>query len=142
METLSKLYQAANGTALVGWLILITLPKWQFSDTIIKNGIVVALAIFYVYLLFIRKDIPDQQYPAGNFSTLQGVTNLFMNPKSVLLGWTHYLAFDLMLGIYIKTQATNAGISHWLQIPCFICTFLLGPIGYLLFLLILRLNTL
>jgi hypothetical protein len=42
----------------------------------------------------------------------------------------------LMLGIYIKTQANEIGMSHFLQIPCFILTFMLGPVGYLLFVIL------
>ncbi len=136
MKSLSILYKIVNIIAALGWSILIFMPNWHFADSVIKYGIVVGLSLFYICLLFIKKDINDEVYPKGNFMSLEGVLQLFKNPRNLLSGWVHYLAFDLMLGIYIKHQATEMGISHFMQIPCFLLTFMLGPVGYLLFLTI------
>jgi hypothetical protein len=136
MKSLSNLYKLVNVVAAIGWVILIFLPNWNLADSAIKNGIVVGLSVFYIYILFIRKDIKNEVYPKGNFTSLEGVINLFKNPRNLLAGWVHYLAFDLMLGIFIKTQANEIGMSHFLQIPCFILTFMLGPVGYLLFVIL------
>jgi hypothetical protein len=87
-------------------------------------------------LLFIRKDTKNEDYPKGNFTSLDGLMLLFKNPRYLLSGWVHYLAFDLMLGIYIKNQANEIGMGHLLQIPCFILTFFLGPVGFLLFIIL------
>jgi hypothetical protein len=136
MKSLSNLYKLVNVVAAIGWVILIFLPNWNLADSAIKYGIVVGLSVFYIYILFIRKDIENEVYPKGNFTSLEGVINLFKNPRNLLAGWVHYLAFDLMLGIFIKTQANEIGMSHFLQIPCFILTFMLGPVGYLLFVIL------
>jgi hypothetical protein len=136
MKSLSNLYKLVNVVAAIGWVILIFLPNWDLADSAIKYGIVVGLSVFYIYILFIRKDIENEVYPKGNFTSLEGVINLFKNPRNLLAGWVHYLAFDLMLGIFIKTQANEIGMSHFLQIPCFILTFMLGPVGYLLFVIL------
>jgi hypothetical protein len=136
MKELSNLFKIASITAMLGWAILLFLPTWQLADTVIKHGVVVILSIFYVYILFIRKNIAGEKYPKGSFADLEGVMNLFKNPKSLLGGWVHYLAFDLMIGVYIKNEANAIGMSHWLQIPCFLGAFLFGPVGYLLFLIL------
>ena len=136
MKSLSNLYKVVNVVATIGWATLIFLPRWNYADIVIKNGIVVGLSLFYIYLIFIRKDIKNEVYPKGNFKSLEGVLLLFKNPRNLLSGWVHYLAFDLMLGIYIKSQGNEIGMSHLLQIPCFILTFILGPFGYLLFILL------
>jgi hypothetical protein len=136
MKSLSNLYKLVNVIAAIGWVILIFLPNWDLADSAIKYGIVVGLSVFYIYVLFIRKDIENEVYPKGNFTSLEGVINLFKNPRNLLAGWVHYLAFDLMLGIFIKAQANEIGMSHFLQIPCFILTFMLGPVGYLLFVIL------
>jgi hypothetical protein len=136
MKSLSNLYKLVNAVAAIGWVILIFLPHWDLADSAIKYGIVVGLSVFYIYVLFIRKDIKNEVYPKGNFTSMEGVINLFKNPRNLLAGWVHYLAFDLMLGIFIKAQANEIGMSHFLQIPCFILTFMLGPVGYLLFVIL------
>jgi Domain of unknown function (DUF4281) len=133
MKALSTQFKIVNAVAMLGWLLLIFLPNWQYTDKAIANVIVIGLAVFYLYTLFFAKDIAGETYPKGNFTTLEAVVNLFKNPRGVLVGWVHYLAFDLLIGLHIKTQANLLGMSHWLQIPCFLLTFVLGPVGYLLF---------
>ena len=136
MKSLSTLFKTANIVASFGWAILIFLPNWDLADSTIKYGIVAFLSIFYLYLIFVRKDIHGKNYPKGNLTSLRGILELFQNPRNLLAGWAHYLAFDLMLGIYIKHQANEIGMSHALQIPCFLLTFILGPAGYLLFVIL------
>jgi Domain of unknown function (DUF4281) len=133
MKELSLFFKIATYMAMLGWLVLAILPNWQWADFLIKSVIVVLLSVLYVYVLFIHKNIQGESYPKGGFGSLKAVMNLFQNPRGVLAGWVHYLAFDLMIGLYIKTEANAIGMSHWLQIPCFLLTLLFGPAGYLLF---------
>jgi len=58
---------------------------------------------------------------------------LFTNQWATLAGWIHYLAFDLFVGSWEVKDSQSRGISHWFVIPCVILTFLLGPIGFLLY---------
>lgn len=136
LKSLAFLFKLVSAIAAFGWGILIFAPNWKYANLVIVNGLVIGLALFYVYLLFIRMDPKDEDYPKGNFLTLEGISLLFRNPKNLLAGWVHYLAFDLMLGIYIKTEANALGINHFIQIPCFLLTFLLGPVGLLAFIII------
>jgi len=64
------------------------------------------------------------------------VMELFQNKTIVTAGWVHYLAFDLMTGAWIKKNSLKYNITHWLIIPCLFLTFMLGPIGLLLYLII------
>lgn len=36
----------------------------------------------------------------GGYSSLDGVASLFANRWLLLAGWTHYLAFDLLVGVW------------------------------------------
>jgi len=69
----------------------------------------------------------------GSFSSLAGVMQLFTNPWTVLAGWLHYLAFDLFVGAWEVRDAEKHGVPHLLVIPCLFFTFMLGPIGYLMY---------
>lgn len=60
---------------------------------------------------------------------------LFASDPVLVAGWVHYLAFDLFVGIWIAEQADALGLSRWLQAPILVATFLLGPLGLLVFLL-------
>ena len=61
---------------------------------------------------------------------------LFCARQALLAGWLHYLAFDLFTGSWEARDAVRLGISRWLAAPCLLLTFLLGPVGLGLYLLL------
>ena len=130
--TPDTIFQLCNVIAMIGWLILIALPVWHSSDKFIIGIIVTLFAIIYTYYIVTNISAIDMK----SFGSLKGVTALFTNPLAVLIGWVHYLAFDLMAGLFIKKNSLKYGISHWLVIPCMLLTFMFGPIGLLLYLII------
>ena len=76
-----------------------------------------------------------------SFISLDGVMQLFRNESAVLAGWIHYLAFDLMEGVFIVLNSLKNNIPHLLVIPCLLLTFMLGPVGLLLYMFIRMLIT-
>jgi ABC-type uncharacterized transport system permease subunit len=132
------IFQLCNSIAMVGWLALIILsPFWFDTDKLIIGIIVTLFAIVYAWCI-------SQSFAAGDvekFSTLDGVMSLFTNKMAVTAGWVHYLAFDLMVGIWLKKNSLKYGISHWFIIPCLLFTFMLGPVGLLLYLIIRLIRT-
>jgi Domain of unknown function (DUF4281) len=130
--TPDAVFTTCNAIAMIGWLVLIVLPVWHSSDKFIIGVIVTLFAIIYTYYIVTNLSAIDMK----SFGSLKGVTALFTNPLAVLIGWVHYLAFDLMVGIWIKRNSLKYGISHWLIIPCLLLTFMFGPVGLLLYLII------
>ena len=128
----NTVFSVCNSIAMLGWIVLIFLPMWRSSDKFIVGVIVTLFAGIYTYYIAANISALDMK----SFSTLKGLTDLFSNPLAVLIGWVHYLAFDLMTGIFIKKNSQQYGISHWLVVPCLLLTFMFGPIGLLLYLLI------
>jgi hypothetical protein len=127
-----KIFSLCSALAMAGWIILVFLPFWFHSDKFILGIIIVIFAIVYAWLVFDSFHFDDIK----KFNSLQGVMELFDNPVMVTAGWIHYLAFDLLAGIFIKRNAIKHNISHWLLIPCLLLTFMFGPIGLLLYLLV------
>jgi hypothetical protein len=127
-----QVFSICNTLAMAGWIILIFLTFWKKRDEYVFGIIIVLFAIIYSWLIFssIDRDI------FKNFSTLDGVSNLFANRQMLLAGWIHYLAFDLLAGIYIVRNAEKNNINHWLTTPTLMLTFLFGPFGLLLYFLL------
>ncbi|MFY7997117.1 MAG: ABA4-like family protein [Candidatus Kapaibacteriota bacterium] len=127
--THDALFQAANVFAMLGWLFLAVLPRWKYTRRIVLSGNVLVLALAYALLFF------------TNFATINGgggmsianISTAFQNPVVMLVGWVHYLAFDLFIGAWEVQDAQANGISHWLVIPCLFATFMAGPVGLLLY---------
>jgi ABA DEFICIENT 4-like len=127
-----KIFQLCSVLAFAGWVILIFIPFWRTSDKFITGIIITLFCIVYAWLIFSNFRFADVQ----KFNSLQGVMELFTNPFIVTAGWIHYLAFDLMTGLFISRNARMYNISHWLIVPCLFLTFMLGPIGLLLYFII------
>ncbi|MGN6213561.1 ABA4-like family protein [Parafilimonas sp.] len=132
-----QIFTAANMLAMAGWIILIFLPFWQASDKFIISIIITLMALVYTWLMFTTFKPADIE----SFSSLSGVKKLFENDKLVVAGWVHYLAFDLLAGMFIKNNGIRYNINHWLLAPCMLLTFLFGPAGLLLFLIIRLIKT-
>lgn len=136
MKTLSTAFKIATALSLLGWLMLFAYPLWPQT----ARGVVFTLSIgllcaMYVYLLFLAKHLDEAgAKPRGGFSSLAGVISLFKSPRVVLVGWVHFLAFDLMVGLYIVTDAARMGIVHWWLLPALFLTLMFGPAGLLLYL--------
>ena len=74
-------------------------------------------------------------------ATLDGLMGLFSNKQAVVLGWTHYLAFDLVAGIYIVRNAQTHEVSSRAIIPFLWLTFMAGPLGWLTYVIFRVLKT-
>lgn len=127
--TAEKIFSIANLIALISWLILIVAPRWILTRKVILSG-AITLLLSVAYLVLIAIFFGKSE---GGFDSLPNVMKLFTNEWTVLAGWIHYLAFDLFVGIWEVKDAQAKNISHWFVIPCLILTFLLGPIGFLLY---------
>jgi hypothetical protein len=126
------IFKLCNTIALVSWLILIfATPFWKYTNKFLTGIVITLFCIVYAWLIFTNFHPADFE----KFSTLDGVVSLFGNRTVVIGGWVHYLAFDLLTGIWITKNAKQHGINHWLITPALFFTFMLGPIGLLLYLL-------
>jgi hypothetical protein len=133
----ASIFSLGNSCILIGWILLIFLPNWKYTQASILNGLIVLYALVYTYLIL--KDIGD--FRADSFSSLANVKALFQNDNAVAAGWFHYLAFDLFVGAYIVRKSISLGISRVFYTLALPFTFMFGPMGYLMFFVIKSLKT-
>jgi hypothetical protein len=127
-----QLFQLSSTTAMLAWILLILFHKTLWISKALIGTIILAMSLLYFYL--IAKNFGGMK--PDSFSTLDGVAALFTNREALLAGWVHYLAFDLMTGIFIVNNARNNGIGIGWLLPCLFFTFMLGPVGLLLYIFI------
>ena len=126
-----SVFQICSSIAMLGWFVLLILsPFWIGFDKFLIGVVITLFAIVYAWLIFQVFRPEDFQ----KFGSLNGVMELFTDKTAVTAGWVHYLAFDLFTGIWIKKNANKYGIHHLILVPCLLLTFMLGPIGLLLYL--------
>ena len=127
--TAAQTFTLVNLTVLPAWLMLVFLPRWRWTHGVAAYVVPSALAIVYLTLLLTNRP-PD----GAGFGSLAQVERLFSNPWLLVAGWVHYLAFDLFIGAWEVRDAGRLGIRHWYVVPCLLLTFLVGPVGLLLYL--------
>ncbi len=128
------LFTVCNLAVLPGWGLLLILPRWQWTLGLISAGLIpFVLGLVYVGI-FLSQGFGATE--GGGFGSIEQVYTLFGNPYLLTAGWIHYLAFDLFVGCWEVRDSQRHGVSHWLVMPCLLLTFMLGPAGLALYLLI------
>jgi len=131
--TTSFVFQFANTLAMLMWVMMIFSPNWKGTRFLIDYKLV-PIALSILYGIYIIQSLQDGG--GMDFSTLESVMNLFTMEIAVLAGWLHYLAFDLLVGMWILDQNQTLKINHFILVPCLLGAFMLGPIGFLLFMIV------
>ena len=131
-ETIFNIF---NSGILFFWILLLVFPKKVFTQKIIAfPWVPLVIAIGYVYFLSTTTGTFS-----ADFSSLYGLTEMFQNakPRGVAAGWLHYLAFDFWVGCWMLKNSQEKRVKHvWIILPL-ICTFVLGPLGIILYTLVL-----
>ena len=132
---MDTVYLAGNLVAAVLWAALLASLFWSGSrPTIWRLTGIVAPALFAVAYIALLVAAPEVE--GGGFSSAREVAALFANPVFLNAGWFHYLAFDLFVGTWIAREGLAARVPGWALAPCLLLTFLVGPAGFLLFLVV------
>ena len=126
---LEQIFSVCSALAVIGWILLVALPRHRIAHLVASVAIPLAIALVYIVLIAQHFGTAD-----GGFGSLADVTRLFANPALLLAGWVHYLAFDLFIGAWEVRDAQRHRVAHVFVIPCLVLTFMLGPIGLLAYL--------
>ena len=121
-----------NALVLPAWALLIFLPRTKITQAAVHSMLwPVLIGAIYTALL-IGAIAFGQSHPDAGFS-FSGVQALFDHPNGVLVGWSHYLVFDLFVGAWIARDSQRRDIAHWKAAPCILGSYVFGPAGLLLY---------
>jgi hypothetical protein len=125
-------FTIVNTLALLSWIVLFIFYTRHWVSPTIFSGVIVFLGVVYLYYI----SVGFTGGTDGGFSSLRSVRKLFEDDYALLAGWVHYLAFDLFVGMWIAKDALYRKVSRWLLLPCLFFTFMLGPVGLLIYMVI------
>jgi apolipoprotein N-acyltransferase len=131
-ETIFNIF---NSGILLFWILLLIFPQKGFTQKIIAYPWVpLVIAMGYIYFLSAATGTFS-----ADFTRLAGLTEMFQNanPRGVAAGWLHYLAFDFWVGCWMLKNSQEKGIKHFWMILPMLFTFMMGPVGILLYTLVL-----
>ena len=132
--TIETAFIIANTGILPAWALLALAPRWRVTEALVHGGWYIATycLLYSGFLIYALGFTPPVE--GASFNSLAGVMALFSSPLGVLIGWVHYLAFDLFVGAWEARDARRRGIAHGLLLPCLVFTLMFGPFGLLLYL--------
>ncbi|WAC23878.1 ABA4-like family protein [Blastomonas sp. SL216] len=135
-----QIFGAANLLAMIAWAVLILAPRRESVMSALFFGPLLLLALGYVLGLTL---VLTGIVPTGggaDFSTIKGVRSIFASDPGVTIGWVHYLAFDLFVGLWIARNADAHGLGtlkgRLVQAPILFFTFAAGPFGLALYIVV------
>lgn len=132
-----QIFGIANLVAMIAWAVLILAPRRDIVMCALFFGPVLLLALGYAtgLALVMTGVVPTDG--GADFSTIEGVRAIFASDAGVTIGWVHYLAFDLFVGLWIARNADAHGLNtlkgRLIQAPILFFTFAAGPFGLALY---------
>src|SRR6266705_1385331 len=131
---MTLLFRLSNMLVLPFWAVMILLPRWRWTGRIMRSPFVSAApALLYAALVLPRL---GAIWPAIARPTLPGIATLLGSPEGATIAWVHFLAFDLFVGRWIYLDSQERRLSAWVTAPALFLTVMLGPMGFLLYLII------
>lgn len=131
-----NVFALINLAVLPAWLLLALLPKSGVTRAVVHSGLYpLLLGVFYAVTLVMGFAF-GYGAEGGSFNTAAGVSQVFSHPHGILIGWSHYLVFDLFVGAWIARDAQRRGFPHLALVPCLFFTLMLGPVGLLMYFLL------
>ena len=138
-----SLFVLTNVVAFACWAMLAFLPRRPIvMASVLFFGVGMLCLVYAGMFVALFGGLADPVRVAGasppdltNYS-VSGIRALFVSDGGIVLGWTHYLAFDLFVGQWIARDADNKGFNRLVQLPFLFLTLMAGPIGLLLWLMV------
>ena len=123
-------FSIVNALIMPQWLLMIFAPHWHWTQRLVESYLIPML-LAATYAFYIITGLGSLDFMS--FSTLAGVLQLFSAEQNVLVGWIHYLCFDLVSGIWIYKDSLAKGLNRIVIGICLFFCLMLGPIGFLLY---------
>lgn len=126
-------FSLINLAVLPAWILLAVLPRSVVTQTVVHSGLYpLLLGVFYTVTLVMGFAF-GYGAEGGSFNSAAGVSQVFSHPHGILIGWSHYLVFDLFVGAWMARDALRRAFPHLALVPSLFFTLMLGPVGLLIY---------
>jgi len=131
-------FQLSNFLVIPFWALMIVFPYNQNTIKLVHSSVMfIPIALLYSVLV-----LPDflTLLPELANPQLAVLQNLLSSAEGTITAWIHFLAFDLFVGRWIFIDSTTKKFPRHIQVLCLVATFMIGPFGLLLYIVIRRLR--
>ena len=136
--TIEILYYWVNLGVLPFWLILIFFPNSKICR-IFVTSIFPFLILSGAYIFILYKSYLSSYDYSSNFDlylNIDNLKNLLSNDYFLIMFWIHFISINLFTGGWIVKDSQKFTINKFLIIVPLVITYLIGPIGLIVYWLI------
>ena len=136
--TIEILYFWVNLGVLPFWLILIFFPSSNINKFFVTS-ILPILLLGGAYIFALYKSYLNTYDFISNFElylSISNLSNLFSNNLFLILFWIHFVSINLFIGGWMVRDSQKLLINKILVAFPLIITYLIGPLGVLIYWLI------
>ncbi len=133
----SDVYVLAGIAIFIPWLLLLFAPYGRLTDRAAQLFAVLFMAsgTWFIVHFFLQADVRSE------LLCLDCLAKLFANEHMVVAAWLNYLSFGLFAGLWIIHDGDSVAIPHFYRLVPLLLTFLAGPLGVVVYLLMRYLRT-
>lgn len=124
-----RAWAVVNGSSAPLWLLMILLPRAAVTRAALQRAPLLQPLLAAAYGGFLAASAAGGGERI-DFRDGESVVRGLSHPAGMLAGWTHYIAFDLFVGLWIHRTGLEEGINTRVAL---LLTWWFGPLGLALF---------
>lgn len=115
------------------WGLMWFLPRHHITARVMNDIRICILPLLIPYSIMVIPNLLDIFITLGSeMPTPELVIEFFQEDEVILIGWLHFLAFDLFVGRYIWKRMIHYGRPIYVSTPILILSMMVAPLGFLL----------
>ena len=121
------------------WLMMWFAPSHERTAWLMRSEWVYLAPLVVAYTLAVLPNIVDIFITLGSeMPTPEIVVEMFSESEVILIGWLHFLAFDLFVGRWTWQRLMDTGQPIYVSFPVLLFSMMVAPLGALLGLIVTR----
>lgn len=130
-ECQRRTFLAASTAVMPVWLAMILAPRARLTRWLVDRAATPLLAgLGGVYVALLARGLASGDGERADLRDPEQIRALLQSPEGFLTGWIHYLALDLVLGVWIWRTAQAEGRRCRLAL---VLALMAGPAGLVVF---------
>ena len=115
------------------WLMMWFAPTHERTAALMRSEWVYLAPLAVAYTIAVLPNLLDIFIQLGSdMPTPDIVVGLFSEREVILIGWLHYLAFDLFVGRWTWQRLVATGQPIYVSMPVLLFSMMVAPLGALL----------
>ena len=130
MELTEVMFWFSSVWILPFWVLMWFLPEHQLTRRFVGDLRYCFLPLLVPYIIVVIPQVSTILLALGSdMPTPQVVIALFADEDVIILGWLHYLAFDMFLGRFIWLRMVAMKRPMYVSTPVLILCMMMAPLG-------------